>query len=238
MEDALDSEEEERALSEETGLFVKVGRSAGADLSKVVSKFPTANNINLIMEKGDIRSAARSVIGYSRNQLGEFDDSSRRTATESNNVQRGALKREGRRYKLVENLFLETIKGVNGIVFSFWKRQRQIMVGPQEWQMFAGIDLKGVYSYNIDLTSNPPTTKTQRKFQALQLFSQFLMIPGVNVGELWQYVMRLSDDPGFARFFIQQQQQPVNSLQLPAGASRQGGVGSAQTTEGAKSANL
>jgi hypothetical protein len=222
LEEALSSDEEDKALGTDCGIFVKVN-AAMTNLQNVVKAFPTANNYDLMNDANHIRGNARSVIGYSRNQMGEFDAASRRTATESTIVNQGSQKRESRRFNAVEWLYVEPTRKMNNMLFRFWKRQRSIKVGPKEWQQFAGADLRGDYSYDINLGTKDPMSLMQRKLWALQLFGTLAAIPGANISALWQYVSDASDDPAFANFFNFGQAGPM----LPAGASARGGVGKA-----------
>lgn len=223
-ENALSEEEEERVLSNENALFVKV--TGGMDVNKVVKAFPQINNFDLRAESNYIRRNARSVAGFSRNQMGEFDDSSRRTATETLKVEAGSQKRESRRSNVVENMYIGAIKKINGIIFKVWKRPRSVKVSPAQWKQMTGMQLKGDYYYDAHLAQKQPMNSTQRRMNALGLFSQLAQIPGANLQALWDFVIRSADDPSFQTFF-DFGGGGGGQLQLPQGASVAGGVGSA-----------
>lgn len=226
-ENAFDEDEEARALDSANSLFVKV--QGGIDVNKVVKAFPQINNFDLRNESENVRRNARAVAGFSRNQLGEFDSSSRRTATEAVQVKAGSQRRESRRYTAVENMYLGAVKKVNGIVFKVWKRPRSIKVEPQKWKQMSGLELQGDYYYDMHLSQKQPMNSIQRRMNALGLFNQLAMIPGANLPELWDYVTRSAEDPSFQTFFNFGEGGGAGGgqAQLPQGASVAGGVGSA-----------
>ena len=218
-ENAFDADEEERLLSDENALFARVTGSGG-NIGNVVKAFPQIQSFDLMNEADYIRRNARSAIGFGRNQLGEFDSSSRRTATEAMNVSKGAEKREKRRYGAVEYLYLETIRKLVGIASVVWKRPRTIRVGPQEWKQVSAQLLRGRFHFDLQLTEKQVMTSMQRQISALTLFGQLAMIPGANLPVLWKYVTDASGDPSFGTFFnFGGQGQGVSML--PQGASTQ-----------------
>ncbi len=166
-------------------------------LNEVFMAFPQGNLLDFVMQSNSNRGNARDMIGFSRNQLGEFDDSSRRTAREATFVREGSQTRTSRRMSTVINLYTETIRKINKIVFKYWKLPRYMMVG-SEWVKFTGDELEGDYLYDVTLSTKRNLSMAQRKIESLQMIAQLAQIPGVNINAMKQYVIDASSDPAFA----------------------------------------
>ena len=224
MEGAMSNAELEKLISGDVGAFAKVKQSAGKSLKDVFLSFPRTSNLDVHAEAEAIRRDAREVMGASRNQSGEFDASSRRTATETVAVQRGYDRRQVKKEDVVRELYGEAMRKCTVLTFAFWSRPRDILVG-DEWQRFTGAQLKGRYSYQVDLLNREVMSSAQRKMEALQMLLMLAQYPNANIQELEKYVIAAANDPSFEGFFIDRQQNQQRAL--PAGASQAGGVGQA-----------
>ncbi len=224
----IDESELDKLSSPEIGAAIKI--NAGRDIDKAVKPFQVSPNLFLIQEEELLRANAREQIGFSRNQVGEFS-SGRKTATEAANVQRSSQLRMSRRGLRVQTLYTDTIKIVNEVIFKHWTFPRYVEVlgqkRGQEWQQFRGSDLRGKYSYKVDLVDE--SFERQMKLEAIQIYAMFSQDPSVNPQELQQYLLGTVNDPAFARIFdadVRRQMQ-----QLPeggGGATRNGSTASAQ----------
>jgi hypothetical protein len=165
-------------------------------LDEIFKAFPQGNSMDFVMQSNANKGDARDAIGFSRNQLGEFDDSSRRTAREATFVKEGSELRTSRRMSTVIDLYTETIRKVNKIIFSFWKLPRFAMVGA-DWVKFTGEELDGDYLYDVTLSTKRNISKAQRQIESIQMMSQLAMIPGVNLEAMKKYVSDASGDPAF-----------------------------------------
>jgi hypothetical protein len=166
-------------------------------LRDVFVPFPQGNLMDFAMQSQANMSNARDAIGFSRNQLGEFDSSSRRTAREATFVKEGSELRTSRRMSTVVDLYTETIRKINKIIFRYWKLPRYTMVN-SEWVKFTGEELEGDYLYDVTLSTKRNLSMAQRKIESIQMMSQLAMIPGVNIEAMKQYVIDASGDPAFA----------------------------------------
>jgi len=166
-------------------------------LNEVFIPFPQGRMIDFVMEANATRADARDAIGFSRNQLGEFDTSSRRTAREATFVQQGSQLRTSRRMSCVIDLYTETIRKINKIIFRYWKLPRFTMVG-NEWVKFTGEELEGDYLYDVTLSTKRNLSIAQRKVEAIAMIAQLAQIPGVNIEAMKKYVIDASGDPYFA----------------------------------------
>lgn len=192
-----------------------VGFVEGAqDIRNVIAPAPQGNNIDLNLQSQANKNDAREAMGYSNNQVGEFDDTSRRTAREASYVREGSGKRESKRSCCIIDLYIDTMVKINQLVFNLWTVPRYQMVG-REFKQFSGIDLNGHYSYDLSLSSKRMLSKSERKVEALMLMGQLLQIPGVNAQEVFRYVIDASSDPSFER--ILSSYKPVKGLQSSQG---------------------
>jgi hypothetical protein len=211
--DVIGEDEVEKLISGDVGA-VAFARGVG-DLRNVIVPSPTGSSIDLNLQSNANKSDARESIGYSNNQLGEFDDTSRRTAREAVIVNQGSSRRESKRTTCVTDLYLDTMYKINQLVFNLWTVPRYTMVG-REFMQFTGYDLKGHYSYNMSLSTKRMISKAERKMEALMLLPQLMQItPKEQIPQLYKYLVDASADAAFER--ILSTYQPSN-----AGATQQG----------------
>ena len=92
-----------------------------------------------------VRRDARGVSGMSRNQVGEFDTSSRRTATEAGIVEANSNQRMNRRQLGLSRAYIEVFTKLNSIVAEYWRIPQIVQVagetGVPMWTKFVGPDL-------------------------------------------------------------------------------------------------
>lgn len=216
-EDMIDDPEIEKAISPDVGVVFKV--KSGGDLSKAIQPFnvPSASQ-GLILEEEHIRQNVREQIGFSRNQLGEFQGG-RKTASEVREVASASALRMSRRGLAIRKLYSETMQIINGMVFEFWKTPRFIEVmgqqNTQEWVQRSGPQLKSRYSYEIVFTDDQEVK--QRKLEALQFYLMAKQDPSINPQALQQYLVNQYNDPEFARLFDAPVSDVMRKLQIQAG---------------------
>ncbi|RLG87894.1 MAG: hypothetical protein DRO16_05600 [Thermoprotei archaeon] len=154
------------------------------------------SNMQLALESNANRANARDAIGFSRNQLGEYDDSSRRTAREATFVKQGSELRTSKRTGMVVDLYIDAITKINKICFTYWKLPRYMMVG-NEWVRFTGEEIEGDYLYDVTLSTKRNLSRAQRKIEAMQMMTQLAQIPGIDLNAMKQYIIDASADPAF-----------------------------------------
>jgi hypothetical protein len=137
-----------------------------------------------------IRDDVREVLGFSRNQAGDFDVS-RRTATEASIVQQAIQIRSDERRDIVADFIAASFqRKVNPMVFAFWTGRRTIEVtGLAGWVPFTGPEIKGDYSVSVVADSTLPMTKAQRRADAAALYGMFNGDPFFDQMKLRQYVL-------------------------------------------------
>jgi len=231
LEGAMSNIELEKIRSGDVGACAKVKKMAGKRLEDVFKPFPKTTNIDIHQEAMYLRRHVREVMGNSSNQAGEFDASSRRTATETMAVQRGSETRQVRKEDVARELYSGAIRNCLLLTFRFWSRPRDILVG-NEWQRFTGAQLSGRYSYQTDLLNRNVMSSAQRKMEALQMLVALSQYPNANLQALEKYVVDASNDPAFQGFFLQPKPPQGNRrMNLPMNASSQGGVGMARPSD-------
>ena len=194
---SIDPDELEKIVSGGVGAFAFT--KIGDNISDKIITMPTGQIYDFMLQSNAIRSNARSMIGFSRNQAGEFDQSSRRTKGEAMIVAQGAYRRESPRVMMVRDLYIEAMSKVNKVAFSYWAVPRSILIG-KEWVKFTGEEIKGDYLYDLSLAAKRDLSRAERKAEALMVLAQLgPMLQNVDQERLFEYLNAAANDPGFER---------------------------------------
>jgi hypothetical protein len=137
----------------------------------------------------------REIIGFSRNQAGEFD-TSRRTATEAGIVQQAHELRADERRDLVADLIAETFRDkIHPLIFDNWTQERVIKVTQLGgWVKYTGDQIRGDYDLMVVPDSVLPLTRRQEQEMAMQAFRLFKGDIMVKQRELYIRVMQAFKD--------------------------------------------
>lgn len=227
QENAMSDDEAAKLTSGDVGAIAKVKGARALD--DVFKQFPQSSNFPLIEHAEYVRKDARDAVGMSRNQMGEYDKGTRRTAEEASIVQAGAQNRSQRRIDAMLNLYIQTMKKVLGLVENFWVRPQTTKV-KDNWVFFTGQMMKGEVDFDVHLSNKRHESMDNRSMEALQLMAQLAQVPGINMEALQQNLVRATDDPAFATFFVNQSQKQGMSQ----GQSSQGVEGANQMLESAQ----
>jgi len=169
------------------------------DLKGKIIPFPTGNQMDFIMQSNANRQDARTMIGFSRNQSGEFDVGTRRTKGEAMLVDQGSRRRESPRIMMVRDLYLRTAEKVNKLAFSLWTTPRAALVD-REWKRFTGAEIQGDYLYDLALADKRDISKSQRKAEAIMMVSQLMpLLQGADPNAIMEYLMNAANDPSFEK---------------------------------------
>ncbi len=205
------------------------GPAQGAFTQFSITVPPDLYRIDDIIDK-DIRE----VIGFSRNQSGEFDVP-RRTATEANIVREASLLRSDERRDLVADLIKEVFQDkMHPLIFQNWTQQRTIEVTALGgWIKYTGEQIKGDYDVTVVPDSTLPVSKQQEQQLAIQALQMFNNDPWIKQRRLRERVLEtfkeIIPDPSELllseeEFQKQQQQQMLMAvLQAGAGGGQQRG---------------
>lgn len=218
-EGAITPAELEKALSTDVGIGAFMRQNS--DLQRDLTIMPTGTNAELWQEAEVARRDSRETVGLSRNQLGEYDASSRRTASEATFVQQGASQRLNARQANVARLYTDVFRKLNQVIFTFWKTPRIVKVSSDKWPSFTGDDIKAEYSYQTSFGFAKSTDTTARRQEAFQLYTVMSADPYVDQAELRRYLSRVFHDVEFDRLFTEESLNAGVRMQMSA--MQQGG---------------
>lgn len=198
LEDMISPEELDKALSDKVGVGVKIRNTS--DVRAAMLPFQLGgNNQQLYIDAEQVRRSAREISGFSRNQVGEYDASGRRTATEAMVVDRSSQMRLSRRELAVRDAYITTMRKINAIIFEYWQEPRTVQivgdVGTEEWIQASGTQLKGEYNYEVGFSDEGTITQASRRQQALNVYMIMSQDPSVDQIALRQYLARAFNDP-------------------------------------------
>lgn len=196
----IDKDELDKWITGDVGAVGVIDGHVGDDLNKAIKAFPSIPDLTSMIESDNNRRNAREAVGMGRNQMGDEMQSSRRTKAEVDTVQQGSMTRTSKRATVVKNLYIDTMKKVNQVVFSFWNTPRSIQVG-ENWKRFTGDEIAGEYLLSLSLSSKRNVSRAQRKVEALMLMAQFAQM-GLASEQLMQYVIDAANDPSFERILM------------------------------------
>lgn len=196
--EAIKKEELQKLLSGDVGAAAAINTTF--NLNEVIAPLQTGNSVDFVLQSENNRRNAREAIGFSRNQLGEYDSSSRRTAREATFVAQGSQLRVSRQTDAVSDLYVEAIEKLNSVIFEFWRVPREVL-RDEGWSVFTGPDLKGDYQYDVDLAFKRTVSRAQRKVEALAMMPQMLQTAamlGLPLDRVLTWVQNASGDAAFA----------------------------------------
>lgn len=172
-------------------------------LNEVIAPLNTGTNFDFAIQAENNRRDARSVSGLSRNQMGEFDKSTRRTASEVKSVAQGSGRRTGKRSQVVAGLYTDIIDKVNNLVFEFWRVPREVLHGKGDFAVVTGDMLKGEYDYDVSLSTKRNISRAERKMEALMMLTQMMpFLQGADISSVMQYLVDAAGDPAFEAMFM------------------------------------
>lgn len=136
------------------------------------SQIPT----DLFNAEEAVMRESREMVGFSRNQFGEYKPgSSDTTATEAKIVAMASEIRVDERRDMLADMLVDMVTDMHTVIFNEWDQEQLIdIVGPQGvpiWVRFSGEMLRGgAYEVNIDPDSSIPQTREVREQKALQIY--------------------------------------------------------------------
>ena len=225
----MDADRANRLMDSDVGA-VELVKSTGKALRDSVMAFPQGNMFDSVMHSNENQADARETVGFSRNQMGEFDQKTHRTKAETMVVQQGSQRREGKRAGVVVDLYIDIMMALNKTAFRFWKQPRYQLVG-RDWKQFTGEELDGDYLYDLTLSTKRSLSRAQRLVESIMLSTQ-LMQMGLQMDpkELQFNLMAASGDPAFERLISP----PKSTRGAQPGGVQQAGANRQPQTAGAR----
>ncbi len=174
MEGSISDAELKKLLDEQSGSYVKV---KGASLQEAIKELNLTIPQDLFTIKNEYRKDLRELVGYSRNEAGEFDQSTRRTATEATLVKQGSETRSSERRDIVADVVEKAISKINQIIFERWDSDRVIDIvgedGIKYWVQYSAEDIVGEYDIQINAEEAQVIDTDKITQDAIALLQQF-----------------------------------------------------------------
>jgi hypothetical protein len=157
------------------------------DPTKAVHAFTSQMSRDIFKNAEDIFADLKVIIGYNRNQGGEFEQS-RRTAEEIKTVRGHNQIRDDELRDILADVLADMFsKKIHPLLFQNWSTDRFVevtsvggaAVAPgqpaqnSEWKPFDGASIRGDYDVEVIPDSTLPLNKEQEKVEALALFQAF-----------------------------------------------------------------
>lgn len=198
----IDEDQLDRALSSDVGAAFKVN----GPLQDSIQPFNFATpNMQLYQDAAVVRENAREQVGFSKNQIGEYEVGGRRTAREVMEVAQSSGLRLDRRQNEVRRVYCEAFKIINRIIHENWKLPRLVEVvgedGLPEWHNVTGDDLRGEYNYRLGFSIGGNESLAERRQTAMQLYQMMSQDPRFDPIATAQWLSRAINDPEFSATF-------------------------------------
>lgn len=165
---------------------VEVDAGPGGDIRKSVALFQSHVPPDLASAAREVREDIREIIGFSRNQMGSFEESSgRRTAHEAEIVRAASMIRIDERRDAMADLLSSSMRGINQIIFENWTSERIIDIigqdGARYWVRFNGKDIKGEFAERVNPEESQPSDKRVQSAQNEKFIDMATKIPGMDM---------------------------------------------------------
>ena len=164
----IKKEEITKLLDTDPKAVVRGDPGPTGDIRKAVALFQSHVPPDFSLAAREIREDIRELVGFSRNQMGSFEESSgRRTAHEAEIVRAASMIRIDERRDIMADHLESVVRGLNQIIFARWGAERIIdIVGPdgvKYWIRFTGPEIKGEFHYKINPEEALPSDRRTRR---------------------------------------------------------------------------
>lgn len=179
-----------KLLDEDPKAAVEIDAGPAGDVRKAVALFQSHVPPDLANAAREVREDVREIVGFSRNQMGSFEESSgRRTATEASIVKAASMIRIDERRDIMADLLEKIIRKENQMIFQNWTAERLIdIIGPdgaKYWIRFTGPEIRGEFAYSINPEEAVPEDRRTRRSEVLEYIQVAKDVPGLDM----QYLM-------------------------------------------------
>ena len=188
-----------KLLDEDPKAAVEIDAGANGDVRKAVALFQSHVPPDLAAAAREVREDVREIVGFSRNQMGSFEESSgRRTATEASIVKQASMIRIDERRDTMADLLERIIRKENQLIFKNWSAERLIdIIGPdgvKYWIRFTGPEIRGEFAYSINPEEAVPEDKRTRRAEIMEFIQLASQTPGTDMKYLMEaYAGELGD---------------------------------------------
>ena len=169
---------------------VAVDSGPAGDIRKAVALFQTHVPPDLANAAREVREDIREIIGFSRNQMGSFEDSGgRRSATEAEIVKAASMIRIDERRDIMADTLSKVVRKTNQLIFKNWSGERIIDIvgedGKRYWVKFTGREVQAEFNYKINPEETLPMSQGTRRLDAKEFIQMVSQIPGADVQYLF-----------------------------------------------------
>lgn len=187
----MKKEELEKLLDGDVKTAVGIDPGVGGDIRKTVALFQSHVPPDLSIAAQEVREDIREIIGFSRNQMGSFEEpSGRRTAHEAEIVRAAAMIRIDERRDIMADHLTDIMRGVNQVIFENWSQQRVIDIlgadGARYWVRFTGKEIRGEFTYKINPEEAIFSSRQTQRADSLQFMQLAKDIPTLDMEYLTQ----------------------------------------------------
>jgi hypothetical protein len=177
----LDPATEKALRNRDFGALLKMNLKPGDKISDFIQAFFPPFDLNFVQAMSVVREDARETVGFSRNEAGEYDRSTRRTAYEASIVHNASQIRVDERRDSVADVVGSMLPRINKYIFKYWTEDKFVQVlGPQAknfWVAYNGAMLEGDYLYEVDMDTSQQKSAEIRKNENLELLKVIGMLP-------------------------------------------------------------
>jgi len=182
-----------KLYEEDVAAYIEIEGNPRLDIEKVqVANIPQ----DLIQAGAVVQSDIREALGFSRNQMGEFQTRRGDTsATEAQAVRDASEIRMDERRDTVADLMTSVVTEIHELLFDHWTEEQVVeVVGPggvPVWVRVQPALLKaGRYIVNIDPDTQTPRTRQEREAKAVALYDILKDNSLIDPAQLTQYLLR------------------------------------------------
>ena len=167
-----------------TAVSVDIG--ATGDIRKLVQLFQSHVPPDLLTAAREVREDIREIVGFSRNQMGSFEESSgRRTAHEAEIVRMASMIRIDERRDIMADTFTDIIRKYNQLIFKNWNAEKIVDVvgqdGARYWIRFTGKELRGEFAEKVKPEESMPSSQATKRQDAQTFVDMATKIPGMDM---------------------------------------------------------
>lgn len=229
---AIDPAEIEKLLNGDVLAAVRVNGELSDIDSFQVSDIPQS----LIQASMEVQADVRDVMGFSRNQAGDYSAQKSHnapTAVEARIVQASSEIRVDERRDAIADVLVSSFEDINDLCFNRWDDEQVVQViGPDAmpvWVAFKPEMLKAAkYSLQVEPDSNLPITKDMREAKALNVYNLLKTNPLIDPQLLTSYVLRELHGVDYNYLMRQMEQLQQNAAQGVAGSTMENPIGPEQ----------
>jgi hypothetical protein len=188
-----------KLLDEDPKAAVEIDAGANGDVRKAVALFQSHIPPDLISAAREVREDVREIVGFSRNQMGSFEESSgRRTATEAGIVKAASMIRIDERRDIMADHLEKIIRKMNQLIFENWGAERLIDIvgedGAKYWIRFTGKEVRGEFAYKINPEETVAEDRRTRRAEIMEYIQVASQTPGMDMKYLLEsYAGQLGD---------------------------------------------